>query len=66
MVAIAENVTRANREAGLHNVRWHVLPFPGRKPRRDQYVAELTALVTGFEAAGVLLSRGRQRSKPAE
>jgi hypothetical protein len=66
MVAIAENVARANREAGLQNVRWHVLPFPSRKARRDRYVAELTALVTGFEAAGVLLSGGRRRSKPAE
>lgn len=66
MVAIAENVARAKREAGLQNVRWHVLPFPGPKAHRDRYVAELTALVTGFEAAGVLLSGGRQRSKPAE
>jgi hypothetical protein len=66
MVAIAENVARAAREAGLEDVQEHVLPFPGRKARCDRYVAELTALVTGFEAAGVLLSGGRPRSKPAD
>jgi hypothetical protein len=66
MVAIAENVARAAREAGLEDVQEHVLPFPGRKAHRDRYVAELTSLVAGFEAAAVLLSGGRQRSRPAE
>ena len=59
MVAIAENVARAAREAGLEDVQEHVLPFPGRKAHRDRYVAELVILVTGFEAAGVLLRGGK-------
>jgi hypothetical protein len=66
MVAIAENVARAAREARLEDVQEHVLPFPGRKAHRDRYVAELVNLVTGFEAAGVLLRGGRQRSQPAK
>ncbi len=58
MVAIAENVTRAIREAGLGTIHPSVLPFPGRKAHRERYVAELAALVKGFGAAGILL-RGR-------
>jgi len=55
MIAIAENVSRAVREAGQETVSQSVLPFPGRKVYRDRYVAELTALVTRWSTEGVFL-----------
>jgi|SRR4249919_264629 len=55
MIAIAENVSRAVREAGQETVSQSVLPFPGRRVYRDRYVAELTALVTRWSTEGVFL-----------
>jgi hypothetical protein len=55
MIAIADNVSRAVREAGQETVPQSVLPFPGRKAHRDRYVAELIALVTRWSSEGVFL-----------
>jgi len=59
MVAIADNVARAAREAGQGSVPLYVLPFPGRRAHRDRYVAELTAIVKRLSTERIFL-RGRR------
>ncbi len=60
MVAIADNVARAAREAGQGSVPpLYVLPFPGRRAHCDRYVAELTAIVKRLSTERIFL-RGRR------